>query len=612
MVMLHQKLNLLPEKPGVYLMKDVSGQIIYVGKAKILKNRVRSYFTGTHDGKTHKLISLIHDFETIITESEIEALVLECNLIKKYNPKFNILLRDDKSYPYLTITDEIHPRILVTRQVKKGSGKYFGPYPSATAAKEAVKLLNRLFPFRKCRHIPSRPCLYYHLGQCLGPCFEEIPKEAYLEIRKEVTTFLRGSQTGIIKLLEEKMNQAAQSLQFERAQEFRDLIDDLKSLGEKQNITLTDFMDRDVLGYAFTTDQMCVQIFYLRQGKLLARNSFTFPYYEEQEEAFVSFVAQYYTANTLWPQEILLPALNTSVLGNLFPIMIPRRGKKLELVQLCMSNAQTTLHELVALEGYQQDEIEQALTGLNDCLEISNSETIEAFDISNTTGTHIVAGMVQFYNGKPQRSAYRKFKINLMKNTDDTAAINQVIERRYKRLLTEQLPLPNLILVDGGKGQIRAAKQALQSLGLFIPVAGIVKNNRHQTAQLLNETGNLTIIDKDSPTFHFLERVQNEVHRFAITFHRQQRAKNMTLSALDCITGIGPKRRQQLFRHFQSLEGIHSASLKELQGAGLPQNAALNVYQHFQEKSDHNTVNNEFSTGIIAKSVNQEDSANDS
>ena len=592
MEMLRHKLNLLPEKPGVYLMKDASGEIIYVGKAKILKNRVRSYFTGSHDGKTQKLISLIHDLETIITESEVEALVLECNLIKKHNPKFNILLRDDKSYPYLTITEESHPRLLVTRQIKKGSGKYFGPYPNATAAKEAATLLNRLFPFRKCRQLPSRPCLYYHLGQCLGPCFEDIPKEAYLEIRKEVTTFLRGSQTGIIKLLEEKMNQAAQALQFERAREFRDLIEDLKRLGEKQNITLTDFIDRDVLGYAFSTDQMCVQVFYLRQGKLLARNSFTFPYYEEPEEAFVSFIAQYYTANTLWPREILLPTLESSVLGKLFPIFIPRRGQKLELVQLCMSNAQTTLHEQISLEGYQQDEIEQALNGLTDCLKISNSDVIEAFDISNTAGTHIVAGMVQFFKGKPQRSAYRKFKITLMENSDDTAAIYQVIERRYRRLITEQLSLPNLILVDGGKGQISAARLALQSIGLSIPVAGIVKDNRHQTAQLLNESGDSIILDKNSPTFHFLERVQDEVHRFSITFHRQQRAKNMTLSALDSITGIGPKRRQQLFRHFQSLENIRSASLEELQGAGLPKDAALTVYQHFH----------------INKSKNQEDS----
>ncbi len=581
--MLRHKLNLLPEKPGVYLMKDISGQIIYVGKAKILKNRVRSYFFGSHDTKTQRLISLINDFETIITESEVEALVLECNLIKKYQPKFNILLRDDKSYPYLTITDESHPRILVTRQVNKKKGKYYGPYPNAAAAKEAAALLNRIFPFRKCRQLPSRPCLYYHLEQCLGPCFLKIPEETYKKLHKEVTGFLRGKQSGIIKLLNDKMERAAQEMQFERAREYRDLIYDLKKLREKQNISLTDFLDRDVLGYAYTADQMCIQIFYLRQGKLLARNNFTFPYYEEQEEAFISFVVQYYTANLIWPGEILLPPLETSVLGNMFPIIFPQRGRKFDLVQMCMSNAQTMLAEQIALENYQQEKVEQALKGLQDSLQIPDCQIIEAFDISNTAGTHIVAGMVQFLKGKPQRSSYRKYKINISENLDDTAAINQVVKRRYKRLSTENLPLPGLILVDGGKGQITAAKQALQSLGLAIPVAGIVKDNRHRTAQLLAETGREIIIDPKSPTFHFLERVQAEVHRFAITFHRQQRSKNMTFSVLDHISGIGPKRRQQLFLCFQSLDKISSASLQDLQNAGLPKNAALAVFNHFRK-----------------------------
>jgi excinuclease ABC subunit C len=589
MEMLRQKLNLLPEKPGVYLMKNISGHVIYVGKARSLKNRVRSYFSGSHDIKTQKLVSLINDFETIVTESEVEALVLECNLIKKHKPRFNILLRDDKSYPYITITDENHPRILVTRQINKKSGKYFGPYPNAASAKEAATLLNRIFPFRKCRHLPSRPCLYYHLGQCLGPCFKDIPKEKYIKIHKEANNFLRGNQTGIIKLLDNKMKEAAQSMQFERAREYRDLIHDLRRLGERQNISLTDFKDRDVLGYAFTSDQMCIQVFHLRQGKLLARNNFTFPYYEEQEEAFVSFVAQYYSANPIWPEEILLPALENTVLGNLFPIIIPQRGRKLKLVQMCMSNAQTSLDEQVALESYQQDKIEQALQGLQDNLNIPHCGVIEAFDISNTAGTHIVAGMVQFVDGKPQRSAYRKYKINLIENPNDTAAINQVIKRRYKRLLTEQFPLPHLILVDGGKGQISAAKEALQSLGLYIPVAGIAKDNRHRTAQLLNESGNSIIIDPKSPTFHFLERIQDEVHRFSITFHRQQRTKNMTFSALDRISGIGPKRRRQLFLHFQSLDKITSAGLEELQNAGLPLNAALAVYNHFKGNQDKKT-----------------------
>lgn len=582
MDLLRQKLTLLPEKPGVYLMKDTLGQIIYVGKAKLLKNRVRSYFTGSHDGKTGRLVSQIADFEYIMTESEVEALVLECNLIKKHNPKYNILLRDDKTYPYLIITEENHPRLLVTRQVKKGRGKYFGPYPNATAATEAARLLNRLFPFRKCRQIPTRPCLYYHLEQCLAPCVTEVALDVYVEMRKDVSTFLKGDQSKIITLLEEKMQTASEALHYERAREYRDLIEDLKLLQEKQNITLNDFIDRDVVGYAITSDQMCIQVFYLRLGKLLARDSFIFPYYEEPEEAFISFVAQFYIERAVWPPEILLPPTESLVLSSLFPITVPQKGKKRDLLQMAISNAQTTLNDQITLEVRQQSETQQALATLGDLLSIPLPSRIEAFDISNTGGAHTVAGMVQFIEGKPQRQGYRKYKIQPMETSDDTAAMGQVVLRRYARLVSENAPLPNLILVDGGKGQINAATKALKELNLTIPVAGMVKNDRHQTHGLLDQSGNLVDLPKSHPTFYLLGRIQNEVHRFAITFHRQQRAKSMTLSALDGIAGIGPKRKQQLLRHFSSLEDIQRASIEELQAAGLPKSAATMIYQYFR------------------------------
>lgn len=584
MEILRQKLSLLPEKPGVYLMKDASGRIIYVGKAKILKNRVRSYFTGSHDGKTQVMISLICDFETILTDSEVEALVLECNLIKKYDPKYNILLRDDKSYPYITITEESHPRILVTRQVKKGSGKFFGPYPNATAAKETARLLNRLFPFRKCRQIPSKPCLYYHLHQCLGPCIEDVPTHSYEQIRKEVTSFLKGDQGSILRQLEKKMQQAAEGLEFERAKEYRDLIEDLKKVGEKQNITLNDFVDRDVVGYSTTRDQICIQIFYLRQGKLLSRDNFIFPYYEEPEEAFISFLAQFYTEKNTLPQEILLPPIDITVLAKLFPMIIPQKGQKRDLVEMAMGNAQTTLHEQITIEARELEESSKALNALGESLKISFPRIIESFDISNIAGTHIVAGMIQFLDGKPNRSNYRKFKVQPMPNMDDTASMHQVIERRYSRLLREELPLPDLILVDGGKGQINAAKAALRTLNLTLPVAGMVKNDRHQTSGLLNDEGKTLFFERSSPSFRLLERIQNEVHRFAITFHRQQRSKDMTLSELDGIPGVGPKRRQQLLRHFKATENICKASLEELQSAGLPIHIAEAVYYHFRNK----------------------------
>ncbi|MDR3540065.1 MAG: excinuclease ABC subunit UvrC [Desulfosporosinus sp.] len=582
MDLVRQKLTLLPEKPGVYLMKDILGQIIYVGKAKILKNRVRSYFTGSHDGKTERLVSQIADFEYIMTESEVEALVLECNLIKKHNPKYNILMRDDKTYPYLIITEEDHPRILVTRQVKKGRGKYFGPYPNATAAKEAARLLNQLFPFRKCRQLPNRPCLYYHLEQCLAPCVTDVSLNVYVEMRKDVSTFLKGDQRKIIALLEEKMQTASESLHFERAREYRDLIADLKILQEKQNITLNDFINRDVVGYALTTDQMCIQVFYLRLGKLLARESFIFPYYEEPEEAFISFVAQFYIERAVWPPEILLPPIESSVLSNLFPIVIPQKGKKRDLVQMAMSNAQTTLHDQITLEIRQQSDTQLALATLGELLNIPVPSRIEAFDISNIGGAHNVAGMVQFIEGKPQRKGYRKFKIQPMETSDDTAAMRQVVQRRYARLVSEGGSLPNLILVDGGKGQINAASKALEELNLTIPVAGMVKNDRHQTHGLIDQMGKLVELPKNHPTFYLLGRVQNEVHRFAITFHRQQRAKKMTLSALDGIPGIGPKRKQQLLRHFLSLDDIQRATIEELHAAGLPRSAATLIHDYFR------------------------------
>ena len=586
MDLLRQKLTLLPDKPGVYLMKDSQGQIIYVGKAKLLKNRVKSHFTGSHDGKTARLVRQITDFEYIMTDSEVEALVLECNLIKKHNPKYNILLRDDKTYPYLTITEESHPRVLVTRQIKKDSGKYYGPYPNATAAKEAARLLNRLFPFRKCRQMPSQPCLYYHLEQCLAPCAEKVSPDVYKVMRKEVSAFLKGDQSGILALLQEKMQKASEALQFERAKEYRDLIDDLKQLGEKQNITLNDFIDRDVLGYAITTDQMCIQVFYLRQGKLLARDSFIFPYYEDPEEAFISFVAQFYLERAVWPKEILLPSIESIVLSKLFPISVPQKGKKRELIQMAMTNARTTLHDQITIEVNQQTETGQALATLGELLNIPAPSRIEAFDISNTAGTHTVAGMVQFVEGKPQRRGYRKFKIQPMETLDDTAAMKQVIQRRYTRLVSENDPLPNLILVDGGKGQITAALKALKELNLAIPVAGMVKNDRHQTHGLLDQSGTQVPLTKSHPTFFLLNRIQDEVHRFAITFHRQQRAKNMTLSALDGIPGIGPKRKQCLLRHFSSLDDIRQANIEELQAAGIPQNSAAAIYEYFRTKGD--------------------------
>lgn len=581
MDLLKKKLSLLPENPGVYLMKDAQNRIIYVGKAKILKNRVRSYFTGSHDQKTQKLVSEIVDFEYILTSSEIEALLLECNLIKKYNPPYNIMLRDDKTYPYILITAEKHPKIVVTRKVGKHSGKYFGPYPNATAARETARLLNRLLPLRKCNQLANKPCLYYHIGQCLGPCINEIEPAQYTNILEKASLFLKGNQKTIIAWLEDRMKTAAASLQFEAAKEYRDLINDLKKVAEKQNITLNDYKNRDIVAYVTNEELISIQIFCFRQGNLVTRESFIFPYFAEPEEAFISFLVQYYLEGAI-PDEICVPELQSVSVMDLLPLVAPKRGKTRELVLLAQSNAWTVLTEKVLLEKEKNEESLQTVSMLAELLKIPAANTIEAFDISGLAGTNVVAGMVQFIDGKPSRQNYRKYNIAILENNnDDTAYLKHVISRRYSRLIREEQALPDLVLVDGGKGQIRAALEALKELGVSIPVAGMVKNDRHETRSLLTKSGAELALDQHREVFRLIQCVQEEVHRFAITFHRQQRLKNMLVSELDGIDNIGPKRKRLLFQHFASIEDIKTATVDELVKAGLPSSAALHVFNHF-------------------------------
>lgn len=583
--MLKKKLSLLPDSPGVYLMKNMAGQVIYVGKAKILKNRVRSYFTGSHDQKTQRLVSEINDFEYILTSSEVEALILECNLIKKYNPYYNIMLKDDKSYPYILITAEKHPRILVTRQVSKKKGKYFGPYPNATAARETARLLNRLLPLRKCNQIPAKPCLYYHIGQCQGPCFQLVQGTDYEEVLEKAQQFLRGNQKSIIQWLGKRMNEAAEAYQFEAAREYRDLIADLRKINEKQNVTLNDFKNKDIIAYAHSEELLSIQVFCFRQGKLVTRDGFIFPYYEEPEEAFITFLVQYYSHNAAIPDEIFIPELSFASVGDLLPVIVPKRGKNRELINLAISNAQTILEEKLTLEREQNKEISDLLSGLSETLHIPRAETIEAFDISSLSGTNIVAGMIQFQAGKPCRSNYRKFNIEpLPGNNDDTAYMQHIIWRRYSRLQREAQPLPDLILVDGGNEHVKAAQTALKKLSLNIPVAGMVKNERHETRSLINQKG--LELDLSPNLFHFIQRIQDEVHRFAITFHRQQRSKKMIYSELDDVPGVGAKRRRLLLQTFHSLDNIKKASLEDLKKSGLPANIAREIYEFLRKRDN--------------------------
>ncbi|MDT2745002.1 excinuclease ABC subunit UvrC [Enterococcus asini] len=570
------KLALLPDQPGCYLMKDKNGTIIYVGKAKILKNRVRSYFTGSHDTKTERLVSEIVDFEYIVTESNIEALLLEINLIKKNDPKYNIMLKDDKTYPFIKITNEEYPRLLITRKVLKDKAYYFGPYPDVGAANETKKLLDRLFPLRKCKVLPKEVCLYYHMGQCLAPCVFQIPKDTYPKMVKEIKQFLNGGHSEIQAELTQKMETAAAEMNFEQAAEYRDQIRAIETVMTRQKMTQADQMDRDVFGYAVDKGWMCVQVFFVRQGKLIERDVSLFPFYNEAPEDFLTYIGQFYQENQHFiPKEVLIPddidqesveaLLDTKVLQ-------PKRGEKRKLVDLAGKNARVALQEKFQLIQRKEERTIGAVEKLGNAMNIPTPVRIEAFDNSNIQGSDPVSAMVVFIDGRPAKNEYRKYKIKTVKGPDDYASMREVIYRRYSRVLKEGLAFPDLIVIDGGKGQVDVARDVLENqLGLDIPIAGLAKNDKHKTSELLFGP-ELAVIDleRNSPEFFLLQRIQDEVHRFAITFHRQLRSKNSFSSKLDGVPGLGPKRKKLLLKEFKSLKNIQQATLEEIHQLGIP------------------------------------------
>lgn len=582
---IQHKLALLPDQPGCYLMKDKNGTIIYVGKAKILKNRVRSYFTGSHNTKTERLVSEIEDFEYIITESDIEALVLEINLIQQNDPKYNIMLKDDKSYPFIKVTNERYPRLLITRKVMKDKASYFGPYPDVRAANETKKLLDRLFPLRKCKVLPKEVCLYYHMGQCLAPCVFDVPKDTYTQMTAEIRRFLNGGHTSIQKELEQKMHQAAEKMEFEQAGEYRDQIQAIDTIMTKQKMTQTDLLDRDVFGYAIENGWMCVQVFFVRQGKVIERDVSMFPFYKEAEEDFLTFIGQFYQENHHFiPREVLIPdTIDQRSVEAIVDTRItqPKRGEKKKLVELANKNARVSLTEKFELIQRKNERTIGAIEKLGQAMNIPTPIRIEAFDNSNIMGTDPVSAMVVFVDGKPLKKEYRKYKIKTVKGPDDYASMREVIYRRYSRVIKDQLPFPDLIIIDGGKGQVDVARDVLENqLGIDIPIAGLAKNDQHKTSELLFGP-NLDTIDlaRNSAEFFLLQRIQDEVHRFAITFHRQLRSKNSFASKLDGISGLGPKRKQELLKEFKSLKKIEAATIEELQAKGLPRKVAENTYQ---------------------------------
>ena len=581
--LIKSKLELLPTSPGCYIHKDKNGTIIYVGKAKNLRNRVRSYFRGSHDTKTEALVSEIVDFEFIVTESNIEALLLEINLIKENKPKYNIMLKDDKSYPFIKITNERYPRLIITRQVKKDGGLYFGPYPDVGAANEIKRLLDRIFPFRKCTNPPSKVCFYYHIGQCMAHIICKKEEAYFKSMAQEVSDFLKGQDDKIIDDLKGKMASAAQSMEFERAAEYRDLIQAIGTLRTKQRVMAKDLQNRDVFGYYVGKGWMCVQVFFVRQGKLIERDVNLFPYYNDPDEDFLTYVGQFYQEKShIVPNEVLIPQdIDEEAVKVLVDTKIvkPQRGEKKQLVNLAIKNARVSLEQKFNLLEKSVEKTQGAIENLGRLLQIPTPVRIESFDNSNIMGTSPVSAMVVFVNGKPSKKDYRKYKIKTVVGPDDYASMREVIRRRYGRVQRDGLTPPDLIVIDGGQGQVNIAKQVIQEeLGLDIPIAGLQKNDKHQTHELLfGDPLEVVELSRNSQEFFLLQRIQDEVHRFAITFHRQLRSKNSFSSQLDGIEGLGPKRKQNLMKHFKSLTKIKEASVDEIVEVGVPRAVAEDV-----------------------------------
>lgn len=590
--LIKSKLELLPTSPGCYIHKDKNGTIIYVGKAKNLRNRVKSYFRGSHDTKTEALVSEIVDFEFIVTESNIEALLLEINLIKENKPKYNIMLKDDKSYPFIKITHERYPRLIITRQVKKDGGLYFGPYPDVGAANEIKRLLDRIFPFRKCTNPPSKVCFYYHIGQCMAHTICKKDEDYFKSMAQEVSDFLKGQDDKIINDLKGKMAAAAQTMEFERAAEYRDLIQAIGTLRTKQRVMAKDLQNRDVFGYYVDKGWMCVQVFFVRQGKLIERDVNLFPYYNDPDEDFLTYVGQFYQEKShLVPNEVLIPQdIDEEAVKALVDskILKPQRGEKKQLVNLAIKNARVSLEQKFNLLEKSVEKTQGAIENLGRLLQIPTPVRIESFDNSNIMGTSPVSAMVVFVNGKPSKKDYRKYKIKTVVGPDDYASMREVIRRRYGRVQREGLTPPDLIVIDGGQGQVNIAKQVIQEeLGLDIPIAGLQKNDKHQTHELLfGDPLEVVELSRNSQEFFLLQRIQDEVHRFAITFHRQLRSKNSFSSQLDGIEGLGPKRKQNLMKHFKSLTKIKEASVDEIVGVGVPRAVAEAVQRKLSPQEE--------------------------
>jgi excinuclease ABC subunit C len=568
--MIEEKLSLVPHKPGCYLMKDKSGIIIYVGKSKNLKNRLSSYFKQAHTGKTALLVRDIRDFEYIITSSELEALLLEINLIKKHDPKYNILLRDDKTYPYIEVTNEKVFRLIVVRNpnIKKSRAtKLFGPYPNVTAAKKVVDMINRIYPLRKCRHYEKKVCLYYHIDQCLGYCEKEVDVNKIVQMKQEIISFLNGNHNVITTKLKKKMEDASRKLQFEKALEYKELLDYINITLEKQKVELDDNLNRDIVGYYEKNNYLSVSMLFIRGGKLLDHDNNIFPMIDNLEEELVVYLSKFYDKHKIKPNEVIVPDIvNKDILSEAFSLNLhtPARGKKKKMLDLAIENATNYYNEQMTLIERDEQKTTQSINELASLLNIENLSRIEVFDNSNLFGKFNVSGMVVFIDGKPYKNEYRKFKITNDVN-DDYGTMREVIYRRYFRVIKDKLARPDLIIVDGGEGQLNVARDVLQELNLDIPTAGLKKDDKHSTNTLVGLDPIREIsIDKKSNLFLFLTKMQDEVHNYTINYHRQIRSKGSLASILDNIDGIGEVRKKRLLGKYKTISKMKNASIEEL------------------------------------------------
>ena len=588
--MFKEKLAQIPNKPGSYQMRNKDGIIIYVGKAKNLHRRVNSYFNRTQTGKTAKMVSEIADFTYIVTATELESLLLEINLIKQYNPKYNVLLKDDKSYPYIEYIEKPYPKLKVSRYLqirKKDHKKLFGPYPNAYAARRIVNLLNRLYPLKKCDGNPKKVCLYYHIGECLGYCEKKIDQEKLKQMQEDILGFLNGNDKILKDKIVEKMESYSQALNFELALELKKELDYINIVLDKQKITLQDLTNRDCIGYYFNNGYISVQILFIRNGKIVGGHTDLFPIVSDLEEEMDSYIMRFYAKHEI-PKEILVAEeISSTVLQSYFEnkLVVPQKGQKKKLLEMATENAKINLENELELVLKKEYFTEDANEELRKILQLETLDRIDLFDNSNLFGDWSVSGMVVFKNGVPAKNEYRKYKISFDKN-DDYGMMREVIYRRYQRALVEKTELPNLIIVDGGIGQIHACKEVLDALHLKIKVCGLKKNDKHRTNDLVDgDTLELVDIPKDSNVFHYLTRMQDEVHRYTITYHRTVRSKGSISSVLDNIPGIGAKRKKELIKTFGSVTKMENASLEELTKI-LPEQVAISLQDYLKSRKE--------------------------